>query len=228
LGNKFEQVVDKIFSLFKNDDIDKVAEYIERWYGKDIADWFRDASSYKRVGFVENVVKREKPWKEKITLGMKKKKGLDEFGKNYWRRYLEGTGLDENLLKVAYSEIEALIEKEDELSPVELYAEYKKLGEKYADKGGLDLVRRLRADLLRKICCKNNIASIFVRRTHKVDNFANQRDLRSCYHIIGDDLGIFHFENPSEFNRVKSFLDEFEADYSVPDSWNSGKKEMVK
>ena len=292
----------RAIKFFSPEEIDRVASYIEEWYGKDVADWFREAPPDERRKFVERIVRQEKPWKRtifhrrkrgyywqvgdrvklltsvgrgrnKVPAGIKglvvdtspdgrkikvvfsngtekwvdyldvefatgewrrmptakknrrekmnptKKKSVDEFAKSYWRKYLEGTGLDKELLKVAFKDVGEVIEKEDELSPVELYNEYKHLGEKYKDKGGIQFIRRLRAEMLRHLCRDFGIASIFVKRSKKVDEFAMQRDLRGCYHIIDDDLGIFHFENPSEFRRVKAFLDEFEADYVAPDGW---------
>jgi len=76
------------------------------------------------------------------------KKALDDYGKLYWSKYLENTGMDKQLLKVAINEVTELVSIEDELTPHDLRKFYITLAKKYESNGGLEFIRNLRSDLI--------------------------------------------------------------------------------
>lgn len=156
---------------------------------------------------------------KKVIRKGRKKKGLDEFAKSYWKRYLEETGLDEQMLRLAFDKVEELMGKEDELSPIEMRRRYKELAKEYEDVGGLNFIRRIRLDSLRRKWQKDSIGSVVIHRSRDSDKTAYDRGLRSCYHILGKDVGIFHIRDKRLLKEKKSEFDGYEADYLLPEDW---------
>lgn len=103
----------------------------------------RDAIYPGLKSFIETI-------EDKRMYSGKKTKGVDSYAEAYWSKVFEEMNIPRNILKGASTDIEELLNIEDGYTPAEYRKAYYDLASKYKDYGGLDFVRKVRSEVIKR------------------------------------------------------------------------------
>lgn len=78
------------------------------------------------------------------------KNALDDYGKEYWSKYLEHTGLDEQILRMAFDKVAEILDIENGLSPKDIKEAYLNLADEFKEAGGLGFIRTVRTSTIKE------------------------------------------------------------------------------
>lgn len=158
----------------------------------------------------------------------RKKLALDDLAKQWWSDYLKGTGLDEQLFKVALKDVLLAIESEDRESPEKVHLVYDEIKKKH--NLDLDIIRQIRSFVINdRLMQREGIATIVYNRNNEIDRYFWNSKERCCQHSVCGKYSLLHFKNKDSFERSVNYLrNKGIRFYSiVPETWNEreiGKK----
>ncbi len=157
------------------------------------------------------------------------REAIDEVAKQWWEEYLKGTGLTEQLFKVALKDIMGAIASEERETPEKIQSIYTAIKEKYKMKN-LAAIRSIRMAFLRdRLLRREDIASVAYNAEDKIDkHFFGAAD-KLCMHKCSG-IVVVHFKEPSGCMKSMEFLKSNNVKFHamIPQEWYTSKKKPVR